>query len=356
MSTILDYIKNYSKYTFLEEPFNEVDNVIFSLLSYNNFNDIVPTTKKKKISLQDASKLFLEKYPRKDIKKNILAVRSASILLESIYNTKRYKDLLLYNYCYQVKKDMQFGALSILLPDKSIYVSFEGTDSSIDGWREDFLFACSFPTSSQKKAISYLNEVVGWLPRKIYVGGHSKGGNLALVSSMFCKKRVSFQIKNVFINDAPGLRKKEFESKQYQKIEKKLKTYVPKSSFVGMLLRHNNNYIVVDSKNKGIMQHDALSWMVESNNLKRSNLSNFSKRVEKGIIVWLDKLSDDKRKKFVDSLFGVLEKAKINDLVELKKTKLNSTFKIIRETKSMDKETKKMMMTCLKDFIKEIRE
>ena len=67
---------------------------------------------------------------------------------------------------------------------------------------------------------------------------------------MFCKNSVRNKIKLVFSHDGPGLRKHEFESSRYQKILPKLRSYVPKSSFVGMLLRHSTNYIVVDSKNK----------------------------------------------------------------------------------------------------------
>ncbi len=356
VGTIDTYLKQYGKYTFLEEEFNEVDAVILSLLSYVNLLDIVPSAKKGKILLGEASRLFYQKYTKKEINHNALSVRNASHLLGKIAKTKRFQDLYLYNYHYEVTFDMQFGAMCIMLPTKEVYVSYEGTDSYISGWKEDFMFSYMFPTNAQKEAIRYLNQVTGFFGPKIYVGGHSKGGNLALVASMFCKPSVRHKIITVFNHDGPGLRKREFESKEYHKIFPKLVSYVPKSSFVGMLLRHADNYIVIDSKNKKLMQHDATSWIVEKNRFKRAKISEFSKKVEKGIISWLDQLDDKKREKFVSNLFSIFKKAEIHDLNEFKKSKLSSMIEILKETKNLDKATRTMMLNYLKAFYNEIKE
>lgn len=355
MGTIHDYIKEYGNASFLEKEFNEVDNVILSLISYVDFSDIVPGIKQGKITLKEACDKFYQKYTKKEISKNILSVRNAIYILKELSETKRYQDLLLYNYHYKVTFDMQFGALCIMLPNKNVYVSFEGTDSYISGWKEDCMFSYMFPTNAQIEAIKYLNKVIGILSHKIYIGGHSKGGNLALVASMFCKHIIRPKIINVFNNDGPGLRKKEFESREYQKISSKLVSYVPKESVVGMLLRHTDNYVVVESKNKKLMQHDATSWIVEGNKFKRTEISNFSKKIEKGIITWLEKLEDAQREKIVSSLFSVLKKAEINDINEFKKAKINSVVKLLKETRNLDKETKNMILTSFKDLYEEIK-
>ena len=123
-----------------------------------------------------------------------------------------------------------------------------------------------------------------------------------------------------------------------------------------MLLRHSTNYIVVDSKNKLFMQHDATSWIIEKNKLKRAELSDFSKKVEKGIINWLNQLDDEKREQFTNNLFSILKKADIHDLNEIRQAKLSSMIKILKETKNMDKETRMMMVSYLKDLYSEIKE
>lgn len=355
MQTIHEYIKKYGNYTFLEKEFTEIDNVILSLLSYVDFIDIVPGIKQGKITLKEASEKYYKKYTKKEIDNNMISVRSAIYLLKELATVKRYQDLILYNYHYEVTFDMQFGALCVMLPNKKIYVSYEGTDNYVSGWKEDCMLTYMFPTNAQKEAINYLNKVIGFFSNKIYVGGHSKGGNLALVASMYCKPIIRHKIINVFNNDGPGLRKKEFESREYQRIFPKLVTYIPKACVVGMLLRHSNNYIVVDSKNKTFMQHDATSWIIEEDKFKRSEISEFSKKVEKGVTSWLDKLDDKKREKFVTSLFSILKKAEIHDLNEFRKTKINSMIKILKETKNLDKETRSMISTCLKDLYNEMK-
>lgn len=355
MGTIDTYLKEYGKYTFLEEEFNEVDASILSLISYVNFSDIVPGIKQGKILLKDASKKYFENNTKKEIDSNLISVRNATYLLEKLATTKRYQNLYLYNYHYEVTFDMQFGAICIMLPNKNIYVSFEGTDSYVSGWKEDFMFSYMFPTNAQKEAVRYLNQVVGLFSPKIYVGGHSKGGNLAVVASMFCKSIARHKIKKVFNHDGPGLRKKEFESKEYKRISSKLVTYVPKSCLVGMLLRHSDKYIVVDSKNKNVMQHDATSWLVEGKKFKRCELSDFSKKIEKGVLNWLEKNDDKKREKIVNSLFTILKKAEIDDLNAFRKGKLSSMIKILKETRNLDKETKDMLITCFKELYGEIK-
>ena len=355
MNNINTYLKDYGQYTFLEEPFNDIDNVILSQIPYIELDDIVPRIKEGKITIQEASHLFFAKNQKTEISKDILAVRSASYLLEELANTKRYKDLYLCNYEYKTDFDTQFGALCILLPNKTMYVAFEGTDGNLSGWKEDCMFACSFPTTAQKEAILYLDQVIKFFGPKIYVGGHSKGGNLALVSAMYCKAIHQHKIIQVFNNDGPGLRKKEFESKEYQKIKPKLKMIVPKTSMIGMLLRHDEPTMVVASSNSGIMQHDAFSWSIEKNHFIESTLSDFSKKIESSVLSWLSQLNDHQRKKFVDSLFGILKKADINHFKELKQAKLNSTIRILKETKNLDKETRHMLMSCLTGLIKEIR-
>ena len=355
MKTIKDYIKENGKYTFLEKEFNEIDNAILSLLSYVNFTDIVPGIKQGKITLKEASDLYHQKYTQKEIDNNMTSVRNARHLLKDLANAERFKDLLLYNYVYEVTFDMQFGALCILLPNKTLFISYEGTDNYISGWKEDCMFTYMFPTNAQIEAVNYINKVVGLFSPKVYIGGHSKGGHLAIVASMYAKKIVRHKIKCIFNNDGPGLRKTEFSTKHYKKISAKLKTFVPKSSVIGMLLNHDNNYIVIDSKNKTFMQHDATSWIVEDDHFKRCELSEFSKKIEKGVLNWLDKMDDKKKEKFVSSLFSILKKAEVHDLNEFKKTKINSVIKVLKETKNLDKETRNMMVSCFKNLYDEIK-
>ena len=150
---------------------------------------------------------------------------------------------------------------------KFIYVSYEGTDHLLSGWKEDFELAYKFPIESQKYAIEYLNKTIGFFDKNIVIGGHSKGGNLALVASMYAKKSIKKKIIKIYSNDGPGLRKKEIESKEYKSIEEKYIHIIPNYSVVGLLLRHTSNYKVIKSTRKDLMAHSIMTWQINNTEL-----------------------------------------------------------------------------------------
>lgn len=354
--TIYDYLKDYGKYTFLEKEFNEVDNVILSMLAYVNFYNIIPAIDCGSIKLKEASNRFFKKHDKKDIDKNIISVRDAIYLFKEVAKTDRFKDLDLFNYEYQLSFDTQFGALCVMLPNNTIYVAYEGTDSNVSGWEEDFMIAYKFPVQSQKLAIEYLNMVTPLFGPKMYVGGHSKGGNLALVAAMYCKSRVFRKIIHVYSNDGPGLRLKELESLRYKKVSNKFTHIVPEQSFIGMLYNSKENYRVIKSNKKKLFQHNAVSWLVDDNHFKDGVLSDSSIRIKKAMIRWLEKLDDNKKEEFTVTLFGILKKAEVNDLVEIKTSKISNMLKILKEMKNISKENKALLTTTLKDLYKEWKE
>ncbi len=354
--TIYNYLKEYGKYSLLEKEFNEVDNVILSMLAYVNFYNIVPAIDCGSIKLEEAGKLFFSQHDKKDIAKNILSVRDAIYLFKEVYKTNRFKDLDLFNYEYQLSFDTQFGALCIKLPNNTVYVAYEGTDSNVSGWEEDFMIAYKFPVNSQKLAIEYLNMVTPLFGPKIYVGGHSKGGNLALIASMYCKSRVFRKIIHVYSNDGPGLRLKELNSFKYKKVANKFTHIVPEQSFIGMLYNSKDNYRVIKSNKKNLFQHNAVSWLVEDNHFKDGVLSPSSIRIKNAMIRWLEKIDDNKKEEFTTVLFSILKKAEVNDLVEIKKSKISNMLKILKEMKNISRENKSLLTKTLKDLYVEWRE
>lgn len=355
MGNLHTYLKSYGKYDFYDRPFNEVDNVILSLITYIDFDGIVSKNKIDKITLLEASNLFYEKYDKKKIDSFMMSIRHASKMLGEIANTNRFKDVLLYNFSYKVDHNMQFGAITIKIPNQGIYIGYKGTDSVISGWKEDFMFTYMFPTPAQTEAINYLNNAVNFLENNIYVGGHSKGGNLALVASMYCKSSIRHKIKIVFSNDGPGLRIEEFNSKEYKKILPKLKSFIPRGSIVGLMLNRYDNSIVIDSKNKSIMQHDITSWLVVEDKLKRSNASNFSEKFDVAVDKWVNGLTTGEKAQITEIVFDIFDKADIHDLCEIGTSKLKMCMKLLKEAKNLPKEQRDMVSNAFKALIGELR-
>lgn len=349
MKNIFNYISNYGNLSFSEVAFNDVDNLVFAALSYVDFSTDADVNN---LTINKIADIYFRNHTNSQIIKNITAVKTAIRILDLIKDTVRYKDLIITNYEYISSSDTQFCAMNIKINENTNYISFEGTDHLISGWKEDFELCYKFPVKAQELAIEYLNKNIKLSSKNIIVGGHSKGGNLALTSSMYCKFWKRKKIIKVYNNDGPGLRKEQIESRQYKLIEKKLVHIIPNYSFVGLLLRHGNNYKVVYSYERGLIAHDLAHWKIEGTKLVSAKLSFLSQELDKGIIKWLDKYNDTDRKHFVDALFDICNRASIDNLLDYKLDKFSNTIKIIRETKNLDQGTKSMIIDLFKFLIK----
>ena len=339
--TIYEYIDKYGEYTFEEKEINQVDKVLFSFLSYANLEKVFSDD--TCLTIEEAGKQYLELHPGKDI--NIIAVKEGNKLLKYIRNTKRYKDCKLYNYEYVGNDKVQFGAVTIeYMPDKA-YVSFEGTDSLFSGWKEDFILGYRFPTLSQKMAIRYLNKNFTISDNELIVGGHSKGGNLALVASMYSNMFVRNRIVEVISADGPGLLDKEYLSLRYSYVKDKYMHIIPDYSLVGLFLNHSNDF-VVKATNKSILSHNIIYWDIEEDHFVKSKLSKFSKELDSSIQSWFRQYNIEDKKEFIDNLDSVFKEAKITSILDIK-TKKSNLFNLIAKSKNMSNHTKKV----LKDFI-----
>ena len=341
---LFSYVDKYGNSSFEEMPFNEVDNAIFSSLSYVSLYGIVPSNRYNKIKIREASDKYFSMYPSKQ--KYIWAVKYAVKLFKAISNTRRYGDLYLYNYVYESNDEKQFSAVTIEISPKLLYVSFEGTDHLVSGWKEDFMMTYKFPVASQKKAIDYINRRFIFERKEIILGGHSKGGNLAMVAGMYANIFVRNKIIKIYNNDGPGLLKEYYESREYDRIRGKLISIIPNYSVVGLLLYHDNDYVVVKSAKKGAMAHDIHIWVVDDKSFMRAELDHYSKTFEVKIINWLNKYTKLERKRFVFAMFDIFSKVGVESLMDIVENKM-IIFSLIYKSKELDDVDKKM----LKDFI-----
>lgn len=337
---ILDYIKKHKDEDFKTFKFTEVDNLIFSCLPYINFTNIVPAFKKEKITIKEAAKLIsLENKKHRGIFE-----ANTYKMLELMATTKRYGNSYLYNYMNVVNKEMQFGALTIKLNDNSIFVAFAGTDTSIIGWEEDFKMAYLYPGASQKYATIYLNKALNVLDHHVRIGGHSKGGNLAISAAMNANILIRKKIKTIYNNDGPGFLKEQMESKAYKKINSKIKMYVPESSIIGMILYHTENYTVVKAKGINIFQHDAFNWLCDSSNFIKSKQSKRSKNLETRLTKKLEELPVNDRLNLVKNIFDIF---KINNVTDAKDIKIKKLLNLIKSFNKLDKETKNLLFELI---------
>lgn len=331
--TIFDYVKKYN-YTFEEAPFNEVDNVIFSTLAYVDFNGIL----KNKMTIKDLANDYFLMHPK--IKKGeIIAVKVGIKLLKEVMNSKRFKNIYAYNYHYESDEKSQYGAITFDLGD-TLYIAYEGTDALISGWEEDFAMVYKFPVSAHKKATKYLNKYL-FTNKKLIIGGHSKGGNLALVSSMMTNFIIRSKIINIYSNDGQGLRLKEINSRRYKKISNKYIHLIPHNSIVGLLLRHENDYII-KSNAMTLFSHATSTWKIDKNKFIKSELNNSSKTFDKAMIKWLTQYDDMKRREIVKNIFDVMRVNNITSLVQIKSNP-KEIIKIMKSSNIITDSTREML-------------
>ena len=262
-------------------------------------------------------------------------MKDAYQLLEILVTKKRYQEVLLSDYEYKTNRDTQFCALTFQISNNLKYICFEGTDEQISGWKEDLKLASTFPVPAHIEAVRYVNEHVSFFGPDIILGGHSKGGNLALVAGMYMKFYKSGKV--IYSNDGPGLRMKEFSSKQYQRIKKKYIHIVPNSSVVGMLLK-SDKYQVVKSSKQNIFGHAMSTWQIEDDKLVPSELSYKSKRLENNVHALLELYSDEEKAEVTDYLFGVMEQADIKETFDL--LNLKKLLKMKKNLKKVDTKAK----------------
>lgn len=345
MNSLFKYVSKYGNLSFKEEKFNDVDNVILSVLSYIKFDGIV-SKGRMGITLKEAADIYFTRYSKKDLNNNIFSIKSAIKLFSFIKDYKRYQELVLYNYIYFDSSDEQFSALCIKISDDLIYVSFEGTDEVVSGWKEDLELSYMFPIPAQLDAISYLNKSIKLKDKKIIVGGHSKGGNLAVVAAMYCNFYIRNKIIKIYSNDGPGFLEEEINSRKFKRIKSRYVHLIPNCSIVGVLL-NNSNDKVIKSSSKGILGHDALTWEVEDNHFVSSDLNKDSLVLKNIMIKWLDEYSFEKRMICVSELFKILKSNNIYTLLDLKKKGIMGVIKIIKDSKEIDEVAKEMFKQLL---------
>lgn len=339
MADIFDYLKWRGDVPFTADPFNEVDNLILAELVYADFDGILNGSFRK-TSLKTADERYFKTHSRSEAEKSEDHIVRSPLLMDGMLSGGRFRDTKLAKYVNVVNadKDMQIAAVTFFLNDGSAYVAFRGTDSSIAGWKEDFNMSYLPDTEGQRSAVRYLNEVGAKHKGPIRVGGHSKGGNFAVYASAFCNKEVQGRILNVYTNDGPGFRDEVMSRDGYKNILPKVVSVIPDTSIIGMLLTSRVKHIVVKSSEKGIAQHDTMTWQLERNRFVEAKPSAFGTFIMNSQKDWLSKIDDDSREKFVNTLFSLFEATGANTFGEMKENKFKSAERILATIKELSKE------------------
>lgn len=305
MASMLDYIAWRGDLSFSSSAPNEVDALIFSTLSYIPFRGSVERNPEKPVLLRQAAREFFD-IPDPE---GYIRTQNDLELLKAAGESQRFGNIRIAEYrkIFIKERDTQFAAVTFLLDDGSIFISFRGTDNTLVGWKEDFSMCFRREIPSQKLAKQYLQDVLMDHSGPVRVSGHSKGGNVAVYAVSQSVPVIRERILEVYNQDGPGFSEAFLEDPGYRQILPILHTQVPQSSVIGMILNRAEPIAIVKSNQSGIMQHDPFSWKVQGNRLVAvDSLSGNSIFLQLTIKNWLLGMDMETRVRMVDMLFDLL--------------------------------------------------
>ncbi len=249
----------------------------------------------------------------------------------------------------------QFAGLSFTYKNDFAFVGFRGTDCSFTGWREDFDMAYMDRVPAQESAVRYLDAAASRLPKRLFVGGHSKGGNLAMYAAAKCDPKVRARIERVFSFDAPGFRRGAFDAGRNAELARLIDRYVPRESLIGMLMECPAPYSVVQSSESGAWQHDPFSWGVEGFDFARcSGLASSAQFAHDVIESWLARYDEHQARGIVDALFEAMKASGAQDFSEFLKFG-PKTLGLMRDAaKNSDEETRAILTAAIGDLAEEV--
>lgn len=373
----MQYLEEFGNYTFDEQVFNEIDNVIFSALSYVEFEEIMEND--ECITIKEASDRYFQKYEEQEISSRLSFVKDCPFLLQKMATCRRYASLFLLRpiNIVDVQTVQQFAAITIALKNHYYYISFRGTDDSMIGWKEDFRMSYLEVIPSQKEAVTYLENVYASLPHrplykagfhsfletikgyfkkpKLLLGGHSKGGNLAIYAGCKSSKRIKKQIATIFNNDGPGFHQSFVETPEYKEMVAKIHMFLPVSSFFGRLLEHQEECHIVLSDGRGFFQHNVFTWQIEGAHfMYEENTSLASKRYNTTIRKWLASLDEEKRAAFIEVMFALLARVGITCVGDILKNPRKCLMMIVKVLPSLPEEERKMLSLGIKTLLQSL--
>ncbi len=354
MANILDYVEWRGDLTLEQSPFGDIDGLILSWLSYVPFGGIVSRRFSEPITLKDAAQRYLESDSRREsmLHKHDLA------LLSAVAQSERFGSMRLSGYISRTDREAQtqFAAITIALGSGAGFLSFRGTDDTLIGWKENFNMAFMTPVPAQRSALRYLERAADVVAGGLLLGGHSKGGNLAAYAASFCPLDIQQRIVRIYNNDGPGFPEEVVNRPGYQAICGRIKTFVPQTSVVGLLMEHEEDYTVIHSQQTGFMQHDLYTWEVMRDHFVCLNtITKSSRFMDKTLKRWVADMEPAQRGQVIDALYGALQETQATTISELTSKWFHSAAVVRKSYKNMDEETRKVISQTFSLLFKSAR-
>ena len=355
MANVMDYIKKYGDISFCDMPFGEADNVALCGMYYMPFDKVVSDRfEDEPVDYKTASDEIFELRGRKHTPVGLVLLKNISEQMVLMSKYKRFQEMKVVAAVrvYEKAPAVQFEAATFLLPDGKIVVLFKGTDDTLTGWKEDFDILTKKGIPSNRLSIEYLEKAAKNFDGNIIVCGHSKGGFIAQYAALYSSKEVRDRIEVVYNDDGPGFWDYSYlESETYAEMLPKYRHFVPQSSFIGMMLAHDNDYEIIKSNQiLGPLQHDLNSWQFSGKKLVRAEELTDMGKMNDGVLRDLVGGLDDESEKVLDTVLDkVLSGVNQNGLLDVKKNFVPALKGGVEAWRSLDRDTQKKFLKIFSD-------
>lgn len=349
MANIHDYLDWRGDLKFEEFGINEIDELILARVSYFPYDRIKMKPKEKFKDIAKKMETFTD---------NDFIWKGDKELLEKLGESERYSDVTITDYIkHNVEEEQkQFSAITLHVGNSLHYVSYCGTDYSLYAWKENFNLSFMDKIPAQIEAKKYFDEIAKQYKGKFILGGHSKGGNLAIYAAVKASAKNRSRIIKALNYDGPGFRSDFLKSKEYKEMLPKLHEYIPQDSVVGMLLTQDEAFTVVLSTEKAILQHDIFSWVVNKDKLmKVPNTTKASKITNRALSNWIKNCSLEQRQIFIDSVYEMLYATEATSLKELSSTWVSKIGIVLKTYNNLSEKDKKIMSKTVKQIVTSYR-
>lgn len=363
MDTLVDYVRWMGDFDFQTKPFSDVDGLVISMICYL---DMKPALKLKETKEEGETaplyaggeyegRLSLREICRRiedqGLKFNIRTVgpdNGQQDFMHAAAASKRFGELMIHDYVdvFSHEEAIQFSCMTFDVDEDTRFLAYVGTDHTLAGWKEDFMLSFTH-TKGQDMAVDYAERMIRKeMDKQFYIGGQSKGGNLALYAGCMISDEAWDRVIKDYYLDGPGLCKEVTDLSKLERVQEKTLCVGPEYAIVGKLfpveMKHTK---IVKSNLEGIMQHALYSWGVDHGELLTVPMNDpQSIRINKAVDAWMEGISQEERKVLVDELFDALGADGATTLDEIEAQGAHGFESVLVNVLSMSDEAKKMFM------------
>lgn len=345
MDNMISFVRKHGQKSFESFPFCEIDSLILCQISYYNFY-YTPLRE------GNGEKTLAECLRGDNVKllRGLMTIRNDRKLIKAVLQSKRYAQIGVCSY--EEKLDAascrQFAAITFDLGKDGYYIAFRGTDNSVTGWKEDMYLSFRQEIPSQQDAVRYLLEQMRRRKGSFRLGGHSKGGNLAIYAAMQLSAKELSRVRGIHSYDGPGLYEGLYRTAAYRRVRPLIHKTIPQSSVFGLLWEKDRRYRIVKSCAAALVQHDPYTWLVFYNGfVPAGSLSRFARYMNRTLNTWLDTLDMWQRRQLVDAVFDSISCTGIHMFLDLTEDRNKKLAILLKSLADMEMWKKRMLARAL---------